>query len=252
MFNTKSRAFSFQFVLILVISMVTTAFGNSDATVDGVAGPNSDGYAMGRILNGGTTVANWRLNSSVSSTDFDNDAIQGGSQGIQYVMLNETEASRDSNTVVFTANSVDSSPIGISIMQSPYFDAPGTWNGGNVEAAQFSLWWAGGGVATLHDVDDQISGYGDGATFGSGSTMVFSSYQILNSEDSWQIDLPTGANSVTLQWSSTAPTMGSDLTREWVSFNVTTFTVPEPTTGALFGMASLFVLGLTRRRQRRA
>ena len=126
MFITTSRSYSVQFALILVFSMVSSVFG-LDAIVDETGGPETDGYAIGRFVDGGTELATWSLDTSVSTTDFVNDAIEGGPSGLQYVMLNQTQASTDSNSVVFTANSATSDQLGISIMQSPYNSTP-SWN----------------------------------------------------------------------------------------------------------------------------
>ena len=250
MTNTTSRSFNVQFALIIAISMLATASAvELDAIVDNVSGAEVDGFAVGRLLNSGDTVATWNLQTSVSQTDFSNDSVTGGNQGVQYVMLNEVKGSDDANLITFNVNPLsDESEVGISIAQSPYFDQQFTWNGGNFERAQFAVFWTGGGVASVLDPDDQLSGLANGSTFSSGTNIVFSNDRILNESDSWKIDLPTGVESVSLRWSSAEPVDNSDLTREWVSFDIT-MTVPEPTTGALCSMA-LLSLGFLRRRRR--
>ncbi len=246
---TKSRFFSVQTALFIAISMLGTASAvQLDATVTQASGPEADSYALGELfLPGGGLAATWNLQTSVSQTDFSNDAIQGGTEGIQYVSLNEVRGSEDSNLITFTVNPVASGEIGISIAQSPYFDQEGTWNGGNEETAQFAIFWSGGGLATVADPDGQLA-LNDGAGISSGANVMFSNDRAFNVNDSWGIDLPSGVEQVSLRWSSVDPAANSDLTREWVTFNVTQ-TVPEPTAGALFSMA-LLSLGFLRRRRR--
>lgn len=246
---TKCRFFSVQSVLFIALSMLGAASAvQLDAIVTQASGPEADGYAVGQLLMpGGGLAANWNLQTSVSQTDFSNDAIQGGSQGIQYVSLNEVRGSQDSNLITFEVNPVRSGDVGISIAQSPYFDQAGTWNGGNNETAQFAIFWSGGGLATVSDPDDQLT-LNNGAGISSGTNVMFANDRAFNSVDNWGIDLPSGVEQVSLRWSSVDPSANSDLTREWVTFNVS-MAVPEPTTGALFSMA-LLSLGFLRRRRR--
>lgn len=245
---TKSRFFSVQSALFIALSMLGTSFAQLDAVVTQVAGPEVDGYAVGQFLTpGGSLAATWNLQTSVSQTDFSNDAIQGGNQGIQYVSLNEVNGSDDTNLITFSVNPVVGGDIGLSIAQSPYFDADETWNGGNFETAQFSIFWSGGGLATVSDPDGQLA-LTNGGGIASGTNVVFANDRAFNNADSWEISLPLGVEQVALQWSSVNPGENTDLTREWVTFNAV-LTVPEPTAGALFSMA-LLSLGFLRRRRR--
>jgi hypothetical protein len=234
--------------LLLTIVAATTSSATM-TSIDAVSGSEANAYAVGRFLDGaGGTAANWSLTSTVSGTDFSNDAVTGGDSGLQYVMLNEVLGSDDTNTVTFALNMVDAAvdPI-LTISQSPYFDAPWTWNGGNFEAAQFQITWSGGGEATLTDPDNQFAGLSDGATFGSGEMLAFSDIRILNDSDTWQITLPTGVSSVQLDWSSQSPAANSDLTREWVTFDLQINAVPEPATGVMLSLALVGLLGFIRR-----
>ncbi|MEM7316963.1 MAG: hypothetical protein AAF497_27850, partial [Planctomycetota bacterium] len=210
-------------LIALLMSVCVTAMTSATmVSIDAVSGSEANAYAVGRFEDGsGGTMANWSLTSTVSGTDFSNDAVTGGESGLQYVMLNEVLGSDDTNSVTFALHMVDANidPI-LTVSQSPYFDAPWTWNGGNHEAAQFVITWDGGGEATLTDPDNQFVGLDDGAEFGSGATMAFSDIRILNESDTWQITLPTGVTAVNLDWSSQAPVPNSDLTREWVTFDL--------------------------------
>ena len=234
------------FILSVVVGSISSA---TMVQIDAVSGSEANAYAVGRFLDGsGGTTANWSLTSTVSGTDFSNDAVTGGESGLQYVMLNEVLGSDDTNSVTFAMNMVDASvePM-LTISQSPYFDAPWTWNGGNNEAAQFVISWDGGGFASLTDPDDQIASYDDGAQFGSGATMAFSDIRILNESDSWMITLPAGVTAVNLDWASQSPVPNSDLTREWVTFDLQVNAVPEPAAGVMLSIAFVALLGFIRR-----
>ncbi len=238
-------------VLFLVVSLAGAVFASDTTTVvDIVRGPEVDNYAVGRLINSsGTMVANWSLQTSVSGTDFSNYALTGGTKGLQYTFINDVNGSEDVNTIAFIVSTVDPSDVvNISLAQSPYFGTPGTWNGGNFETAQFSVSWAGGGMATVTDPDNQLAGLSSGSTFSSGTTVVFSSNQILNTVDSWGISLPSGVSSVVVGWSSLNPSPNSDLTREWLTFDANV--VPEPASGAILGIGFTFLLGFFRRKKR--
>ncbi len=238
--------------LLVAAVAVATLAGQAIAgttVVDVHRGPDDDAFAAGSIVNssGGlapSAVSNWILNATVSETDFDNFEALGGEQGVQYTMMNNVMASSHSNRIQF-ATTLPNAESSITISQSPYWNAPGTWNGGNVETSRMDISWNGGGVATVFDPDDQLLGYTSESEFGSGARVAFNGF-VYNDEDTWVIELPQGISSVTIDWSSTVPTANSDLTKEWVTFDVTS-TVPEP--GCL-GMAvlALSFLGWTRRR----
>ena len=217
----------------LVASGSTFAF---TTVVDTVSGLEDDAYAAGRLVDDSSTVGFWDLNTTVSTTDFANDAITGGPNGLEYVMRNLTRASSDANSIRYSVvPEIGYSLENIIISQSPYQDGE-TWNGGNEEAAQFVISWAGGGFAQVTDPDDQIFGFVSGTPIVSGTTVRYTSTQIFNSEDTWSIELPSGVNSVQVNWSSANPTPNSDLTREWVSFDAAIVAVPEPSTLALLGL----------------
>ncbi len=237
--------------IVLVASIASASLAASDlAIVDNVVGSQADNYAVGRLVNsGGSMLADWTLFTTVSNTDFANFALTGGSEGLQYTFINAVNGSTDSNTIIFDVDPIAANGVvNIALTQSPYFDTPGTWNGGNSETAQFSVSWNGGGDATVFDPDNQFDGLTTGSTFASGSLIAFSGDMIFNSEDSWRIDLPTGVETVRVEWSSVNPNDNSDLTREWLTFE--TSVVPEPASGAVFGIAATFLLGSMRRRRR--
>ncbi len=238
-------------VTFLVVSMAGALFASDTTTViTTIRLPDADNYAVGQLLNSsGVMVADWTLNTSVSGTDFSNYALTGGTKGLQYTFINEVQGSADVNTIAFDVTPVNSSDsVNITLLQSPYFGTPGTWNGGNTDIAQFSVSWAGGGMATVIDPDNQIAGLSTGSMFSSGTTVVFSSNQILNTDDSWGIELPQGVASVVVGWSSSNPSPNSDLTREWLTFDANV--VPEPASGAILGIGFTFLLGFFRRKNR--
>lgn len=211
--------------------------------VDTAGGLEDDSYATGRLIDvnsSSSTVATWTLDTTVSGTDFSNDAITGGPDGLEYVTTNLTQQSSDSNSIRYSITpEVGYSLQNIVIGQSPYNDSAGSWNGGNAEAAQFVISWANGGFANVTDPDDQLFGFVSGTPIVSGTTVRYNSIQAFNSEDSWRISLPAGVDTVQLNWSSANPTPNSDLTREWVSFDANIAAVPEPSTMAILGMLLL-------------
>ena len=227
----------------LVASGSTFAF---TTVIDTASGLEDDSYAAGRIVDNSMTMAFWDLNTTVSTTDFANDAITGGPNGLEYVMSNLTRESSDTNSIRYgVVPEVGYSVENIIVSQSPYSDG-GTWNGGNAEAAQFVISWSGGGFAQVTDPDDQIFGFVTGTPIVSGTTVRYTGTQIFNSEDSWSIELPGGVNSVQVNWSSANPSPNSDLTREWVSFDAAIVAVPEPSL-AVFALLSFFGVALVRR-----
>lgn len=237
-------------VMVMMAAMTSPAYAlNGTGVVDGTNGANADAFAFGRFLDAGATLGNWTLGSSVSNTDYANDGITGGTSGLQYVSLNETHGSTDVNVIDFVVTpnagyTVDQ----ISIIQSPYFDTPGTWNGGNAETAQFTLSWTGGGTAQVLDPSNQFAGSNGATTVTSGSLLTFSSDRIFNDSDAWEILLPAGVSDVQLDWSSVNPGPNTDLTREWVTFDSSFSTVPEPSSFGLLAFAMLSAAGLRRRR----
>lgn len=230
----------------------STSFG-SVSTVRVKNGPESDLVATGDILThaGGEQLGEWSLRASVSETDFSNDFLFGGGQGVQYTMLNPVFGSTDTNEMVFSVDAVGPAVPQITLRQTPYFQDPNQWNGGNksTDIAQFTLRWDGGGSAVVRDPLGQFEPLPQQAnadvTVGSGTTFTFSDFQIFNSDDEWAIELPLGVDSIELDWRSSQPTAGSDLTREWVAFD-TNF-VPEPDGRLLFLLACLFGLAVRRR-----
>lgn len=238
-------------IVLMALTLAGSAYAvNGTGIVDGTNGANADAYAFGRFNAGGTDLGTWSLDSTVVGTDFTNDAITGGSLGIEYVMLNETLGSADQNVIDFTVNPLAGFAVdNITIEQSPYSNLAGTWNGGNHESSQFVLNWTGGGVATLSDPASQILGIASGSSIASGTVLQFSAVQIENHVDAWEITLPQGVNNVQLDWSSVNPVANSDLTREWVTFDADFSVVPEPSAISLIGMATIGLIGLRRRRR---
>lgn len=243
--------------LVVLLSMGSAAFG-AYSSVDLVNGPEQDLAAMGRIYTelGGEQIGLWTLETSVKGTDFSNAYVFGGSKGVQYTMLNQVFGSDDVNEMKFTALTEDALVPQISLMQSPYFQDSKQWNGGNLptDVAQFTVRWEGGGLAAVQDPLGQFVSTGpslqsvnDGASeISSGTTLTFSDFQIFNSDDAWSIDLPTGASSVEVDWGSSQPTPQSDLTREWLAFDVSV--VPEPDHGGFWLFTTgMLALGIRRR-----
>lgn len=215
------------------------------STVDQEFGAETNVVGVGRFVEeiGGPAVALWDLNATVTNTDFANLTLDGGDDGIQYVMRNDVFGSVDTNIVTFNVNPLNGETPTISLSQSPYNDIAG-WNGGNLpsDISQFRMTWDGGGLATIRDPLDQLSDLADFAQVESGTWVQFNDYQVLNSEDSWGVTLPQGVDSITLNWNSSNPTAGSDLTNEWVTFD-SSFT-PSPTPLPEPGAAAMLVLGL--------
>jgi hypothetical protein len=237
--------------LVMATAMAATSSGFT-TVLDMRNGTENDFVATGRIVdsaNSNSVLASWALTSTVSATDFSNDAVQVGTSGLQYTMLNETPASADSNMLRFRVYpTMENYGGGIVVSQSPYLSAT-SWNGGNEEIAQFELSWPGdSGLATVSDPDNQLAGLADGDQITSGTVVSFSSDRIRNDVDSWRISLPFAATEAHLDWSSANPNTNSTLTREWVNFNANVGVVPEPSTLALVSLALLFSLGFVRRR----
>ncbi|MEM7312593.1 MAG: PEP-CTERM sorting domain-containing protein [Planctomycetota bacterium] len=237
--------------VVISTAMAAQAFGFM-TVIDTQNGPESDFVAAGRIIdstNSSSVIASWSLTTTVSATDFVNDAVQVGMSGVQYTMLNETPASADSNMLrfrVFPTNTNHGG--GIVVSQSPYLNAT-SWNGGNEEVAQFRLSWPGdSGLATVSDPDNQLAGIADGSKLTSGSIVTFSSDRIRNDNDTWRVMLPFQSTEAHVEWSSSNPSANSTLTREWVSFNANVGAVPEPATFGLLLFASLLGFGVIRRR----
>jgi len=238
----------------LIVAVLTSmTFGQTSLlpTVGSRSDANTNLFASGSYLgispSSGQTqnLGNWILNTSVESTEFDNDGLVVGPDGIQYTMINNTKASNDINEITFTTSLPQGEPQ-ISITQSPYNNEPALWNGGQFEASRMQMFWSGGGTALIADPDNQIAGFETGSQFASGATIPFTN-QVYNDEDSWEVTLPVGVDSIRINWSSQAPVSNSDLTREWVTFNVTSAAVPEPS-GLGLALSALFGLGFIRRR----
>lgn len=244
---------SFRLACGLVISAALAAPGFGFNTVlDMQHGPESDFVGAGRIIdsmNSNSVVASWSLTTTVSATDFSNDALQVGEEGVQYTMLNETAASSDANILrfrVFPANMNHGG--GIVVSQSPYLNAI-SWNGGSEESARFEISWPdGNGMATVFDPDNQLAGIAHGAMIPSGSLVEFSSNQIANNSDTWRISLPPRETEASVSYSSSNPNLNSSLTREWVSFNANVGVVPEPAALSLVMVAAICGFGVLRRR----
>ncbi len=231
--------------------------GNAALTrVNMTGGANADDYASGQIVsengdNSETILANWTLTTTASNTHFTNNSIFGARRGLQYVMSNSILNSSAVNVIEFTATPVDSGDeVRLTILQSPYQDND-SWNGGDSETSHFLLSWDGLDAATVMDPDDQLVAMADGQEILSPARVRFSSVKALNSEDSWSIQLPTGANSAKVAWSSSDPNANSNLSLEWVSFNteIITRVVPEPRLEGWLSIVGLFVLGGTRMRR---
>ena len=220
-------------------------------TITSRNGMNVDSFAMGGYVSispngtmGNQNLGNWMLNTSVSNSDFVNDGLQVGPDGVQYTMRNDQLASTDVNQITFTTVLPEGMPQ-ISISQSPYNGVETLWNGGQFESSRMQLFWGGGESATVMDPDNQLL-VDDNSSIQSGMAISFNN-QVYNDEDSWRVDLPVGVESVRVDWSSDAPVGNSDLTREWVTFNVTQMPVPEP---SAFGLALFAIWGLIAARRR--
>jgi len=242
----KIIATSSLFVLGFAVSSVM-AFSS---VLDTIGGPNDNAYASGRIVDEmESTLASWSIITTVADSDFDNDSIVTGDQGLTYIMRNDVLASTSTNVVTFSVVPTAVATLdGVTITQSPYDSNSESWNGGNDEAAQFELSWLGGGMARVNDPDGQFLGLGASAQINSGTLLTFSNTRIFNNEDSWSIEVPAGEMS--LEWSSAGPVAGSDLTREWVTFTANVRAVPEPASFGLLGMAAVWMFGIARNRRR--
>lgn len=226
-------------------------------TVDQSYGAENNVAGVGRFveLPGGPAVATWDLRTTVENTDFQNDTLQGGANGVQYVIRNAVNNSVDTNIVTFSVSPIDNVIPTISITQSPYNNTS-TWNGGNIpgDISQFRMSWDGGGTATIRDPDGQLSGLEDFATAGSGTWVTFSDFQLRNDADSWGITLPQGVDTVQLNWNSSNPTAGSDLTNEWVTFDANFSpnpnSLPEPGSATMLGFCVIIAATAIRRRRR--
>lgn len=243
---TKSSIFVFTAISLLLAS---NAFGFT-TTVAQTSGPNSDGFANGNIVGPqGVSMATWNLTTTTRTTDFENDAVQGGTDGLQYVMINTVENSTDFNAVRFFVDPIDpTDEVQITISQSPYTNSD-TWNGGEIESSEFFLTWTGiAGSARVHDPLNQLNVV-DGQTYTSPLQVSFNSNRARNDEDQWLIELPPNANIAETRWVSTAPQVGSSLTREWITFaaDVTSSVVPEPSASVLMAIASLMLMGFSRK-----
>lgn len=249
--------------LFLIGSLVgQTALGGF-AEVDVFNGPEDDLVASGRFLSGadGEHLGAWTLQSTVEGTDFSNAHVGGGSNGLQYTMLNPVFGSDDINSVLFSVSPVTDVIPQISVSQSPGFNDPQQWNGGNLptDIAEFTLTWSGGGTAIVDDPAGQfqiarpLNDDSGPVAVSTGTTLTFSDFQIFNSDDTWSILLPEGASSIQLDWGSSQPTPGSDLTREWVAFDVNfASAVPEPSAGLSWFIAVPLLLLSVRRQNRRS
>ena len=234
-------------VLLLTFSIGHTASAFT-TVIDDAAGLNDNAYANGRFVDtDGTVMASWTLQTTVENTDFSNDMVTGGPNGLEYVMLNSVMDSRDVNSIRFEVEpAIGFALENIIISQSPYNNSD-TWNGGNGELAQFVVSWADIRPAMLSDPDDQIFAFSTGTPIVSGTTVRFSEVQAFNSNDSWNLSLPAGVEDVQVNWSSANPSDNSDLTREWVAFDATFTAVPEPATAFLLGLACVGTFFIRRR-----
>ncbi len=257
----------FYVMVVLTLACLLTTPGKSQGyvgVVDNTYGAQNNLAGIGRFVEevGGPAVALWDLRATVENTDFDNALVQGGTEGIQYVMNNSVFNSQETNIITFNVNPIDqANPMDdviptISLTQSPYNNTT-TWNGGNIpgDISQFRMSWEGGGTATIRDADDQLDGLDHNTVVPSGTWVRFTDYQLRNSEDSWRITLPQGVSQVRLNWNSSNPMEASDLTHEWITFNANFSpdpnALPEPDSATLLALGSLAALGLLRRRRMR-
>jgi len=236
--------------ILSALSLIAASSAFGFTTVTQTNGADADAYANGQILSPqGVGLADWQLTTTTSSTDFANDAIQGGADGLQYVTINTVNNSTDSNAIGFLVNPIDpTDDVQITVSQSLYNNSD-TWNGGDNEGSGFFLTWTGGsGLATVNDPMNQLN-LSDGQSLASSTQVTFNTTRVRNNADAWSIELPTNANDVEARWASANPQAGSSLTREWISFaaNVTS-AVPEPSSSVLLALASLILMGAARRR----
>lgn len=248
-------ALTLRLVCLAAIFSCSTSLG-AVSTVRNANGAESDLVAEGDIYTfvGGDQLGSWSLAASVAETDFQNAHVAGGRQGVQYTMLNDVFGSTDTNEMAFSVVPLGRLVPQITLRQSPYFQDPLQWNGGNkpTDISEFTISWDGGGNAIVRDPFSQFQfvtpqSTGD-VTFPSGTTFTFSDYQVFNSDDAWEIELPVGVDSVDVDWGSSDPTDGSDLTREWIAFDAVL--VPEASGYVMFVLGAL-LLSLTARRFRR-
>lgn len=216
---------------------------------------SSDSYANGIIQDdNGMVTGNWGLSTTVSDTDFLNDGLQGGPNGLQYVMLNEVGGSTDSNRVTFSVTpSFANYHSNITISQSPYHDLT-TWNGGDADISRFYLTWNDtAGAISISDPSNQLGSVVDGQVISQSPQLIqFTNNRVFNSNDRWSIKLPPSAASAELEWSSSNPSAGSTLTREWVTFEADVqpaVAVPEPQSSIAMFFTSMAAICLIRRRK---
>ena len=237
--------------LVAVIS--TTSVHASLIVIDQIGTANDNNVASGRVTNDGSTtdLANWTLTSTVSNTDWTNQNVQGGSQGLEYHQRNDVLNSSEINRINFSLSLLGGNYTGLKIFQSPYNNGTG-WNGGSDNSgsnitSKFIVSWAGGGVATISDDADQLLGLATGDTISSGTEINFSSGQVLNNVDGWGISLTSAITDVTIDWSAKNPTPGDWLYNEWVSFDPTISEVPLPAAVWLFGFGLLGLAGIRKK-----
>lgn len=256
--SSRARNASLTYGLILISSLVAQQVFGAYASVDVYNGPEDDVAAIGRFLSrpDGEHLGAWTLQSSVEGTDFSNAHVGGGSEGLQYTMLNPVFGSADTNSIVFSVAPVNGMIPQLSIKQSPEFNDPKQWNGGNLptDISEFTMSWSGGGEAVVTDpagqfqIAQMLSEGSDSISVSPGSTLTFSDFQIFNSDDEWSVVFPEGTSSVQIDWGSSNPTPGSDLTREWVAFDANFVSaVPEPEGMELLLLFAPLLLLRTRR-----
>lgn len=242
---------------IFAVAVATFATASYGFTVDvsAVGTNSSDAYANGTVVDQvGSIMGNWSLTTTVANTDFLNDAVQGGPNGVQYVMINSVGASTDSNRIRFDVTPTD--PLhhsNITVSQSPYHDLT-TWNGGDSDTSRFYLTWNDTvGSITISDPNNQLATVADGQTIADSPALIqFASNRVFNSNDNWSINLPPAARSAELEWSSANPSPGSTLTREWVTFNSdvkAAVAVPEPASCIMLFFGWVSTIGFLRRKK---
>lgn len=224
--------------------------------VDSINGVDNNVAGVGRFVEvpGGPAVSLWDLRTTVANTDFTNTALQGGADGIQYVMHNSVNGSVDTNIVTFRVTPIDNVIPTISINQSPYNNTT-TWNGGDVasDISQFRMSWDGGSNATIRDPSGQLAGFSNNQAVASGTWVTFTDYQLQNSEDDWSITLPQGVEHVTVNWRSSNPSASSSVNNEWVTFDANFApnpnALPEPAGATMFGILAALAAVMVRRRK---